>query len=101
MESPAEVENLSKSGDAIMIHGVGNNSPVQKVVSQPVQKQLPAEPAAQLRATDRLEVSGASHLLKTLKASGDVRAELVSSIKQQIEAGKYETPAKLDAAIDR
>jgi negative regulator of flagellin synthesis FlgM len=84
-----------------MIHGIGSNSPVQKVVTQPVQRQLPAEPATQLRATDRLEVSGASHLLKTLKASGDVRGELVANIKRQIDAGTYETPAKVDAAVNR
>ncbi len=81
-----------------MINGIGSNSPVQKIVTQPVSKQLPAEPAKQLRATDRLEVSGAGHLLK---ASGDIRTDLVQSIKQQIEAGTYETDAKLDAAVDR
>jgi anti-sigma28 factor (negative regulator of flagellin synthesis) len=84
-----------------MINGIGNNSPVQKVVSQPIQKQLPTEPAKQLRAADRLEVSGASHLLKTLKSSGDIRADLVQNVKKQIEAGKYETEAKLDAAVSR
>jgi anti-sigma28 factor (negative regulator of flagellin synthesis) len=81
-----------------MINGIGSNSPVQKIVSQPVKTQLPAEPAKQLRATDRLEISGAGHLLK---ASGDVRVDLVQSIKQQIEAGTYETDAKLNAAVDR
>jgi anti-sigma28 factor (negative regulator of flagellin synthesis) len=84
-----------------MINGISSNSPVQKVITQPVQKQLPAEPAKQLRATDRLEVSGASHLLKTLKTNEGIRADLVAGIKQQIEAGKYETPAKLAAAVDR
>ncbi|HEX8524752.1 MAG TPA: flagellar biosynthesis anti-sigma factor FlgM [Tepidisphaeraceae bacterium] len=84
-----------------MINGIGNNSPVQKIVTQPVSKQLPAEPAKQLRATDRLEVSGAGHLLKTMKASGDVRVDLVQSVKKQIEAGTYETEAKLNSAVDR
>jgi anti-sigma28 factor (negative regulator of flagellin synthesis) len=83
-----------------MINSVGNNSPVQKLVSQPIQKQLPAEPPKQLRAADRLEVSGASHLLKTLKAN-DVRGEMVASIKAQIAAGTYDSQAKLDAAVDR
>jgi len=83
-----------------MINGIGSHSPVQKIVSQPVQKQVPAEAPKQLRATDRLEVSGASHLLHTLKAS-DVRADLVQSVKSQIDAGKYETEAKLDAAVSR
>ena len=84
-----------------MINGIGSNLPVQKVVAQPISRELPTEPAKQLRATDRLEVSGASHLLSTLKASGDVRVDLVQNVKQQIEAGKYETEAKLDAAVTR
>jgi len=84
-----------------MINGIGSNSPVSKIVSQPIQKQLPAEPAKQLRAADRLELAGASHLLAALKANTNVRAELVQGIKQQIDAGTYETDAKLNAAIDR
>lgn len=51
--------------------------------------------------SDRLELSGVSHLLTTLKASGDVRVDKVASIKAQIEAGTYDDDAKLDAATDR
>jgi anti-sigma28 factor (negative regulator of flagellin synthesis) len=84
-----------------MINGIGSNSPVQKIVTQPVRKQVPAEPATQMRAVDRLEVSGADHLLKTMKAGADVRVDLVQNVKQQIQAGTYETDAKLNAATDR
>lgn len=83
-----------------MINGVGSQSPVQKITSQPIQKQLPADPPKQLRATDRLEVSGVGHMLKTLK-SNDVRASMVAQVKQQIEAGTYENDQKLNAAVDR
>jgi anti-sigma28 factor (negative regulator of flagellin synthesis) len=83
-----------------MINNVGNNSPVQRIASQPIQKQLPAEPAKQLRATDKLDVSGVGHLLKALKAN-DVRGELVASVKAQIEAGTYESQVKLDGAVQR
>jgi len=82
------------------INSVGNQNPVHKVVSQPVHKQLPATPAKQLAVTDKLELSGVSHMLKTLK-SNDVRMDKVSAIKAQIEAGTYESEAKLDAAIDK
>ena len=82
------------------INGVGNNSPIQKVVTNPVHKQVPTEPAHQHPVTDRLEVSGMSHLLKTLK-SNDVRVDKVSEIRAQIEAGTYETEDKLDIAADR
>ena len=83
------------------VNNVGNSSPVQKIVSNPVQKSIPAEAPAQLPVADRLELSGVSHLLKALKANGDVRTEKIAEIKGQIEAGTYEDDKKLDAAVDR
>lgn len=83
------------------ISGVGSNTPIQKVVSQPVMKQVPASPAQQIKVTDKVTLSSVSHLLATLKAGGDIRADKVAAIKAQIASGTYETSAKLDAAIDR
>ncbi len=82
------------------INNVGSNSPVNKITSKPVQKQIPADAPKQMPATDRLELSGVSHLLKALK-SNDVRADKVASVKAQIEAGTYEDEKKLDTAADR
>jgi anti-sigma28 factor (negative regulator of flagellin synthesis) len=82
------------------INGIGSNNPVQKIASNPVHKQLPAQPAKQLKLTDRVELSGVSHLLATLKANG-IRADKVASVRAAIEAGKYETRKKLDAAVDK
>lgn len=82
------------------VNNLGPTSPVQKIVSNPIQKQVSADAPAQLPATDRLELSGVSHLLQNLK-SNDVRAEKVASIKSQIEAGTYEDDKKLDVATDR
>jgi anti-sigma28 factor (negative regulator of flagellin synthesis) len=80
------------------VNNVGSNSPVQKIVANPIQKQIPADAPA--RASDRLELSGASHLLKALK-SNDVRTDKVQSVKSQIESGTYEDDHKLNVAIDR
>jgi anti-sigma28 factor (negative regulator of flagellin synthesis) len=82
------------------INGVGSNSPIQKIVSQPIQKQLPVEQTKQAAGADKLELSGMSHLLATLKTN-DVRADKVATVRAQIEAGTYETPDKLDAAAGR
>jgi flagellar biosynthesis anti-sigma factor FlgM len=86
------------------IHNVGGNNPVQKIYTKPVAK--PAEtqssqPTQSTRAADRLELSGAGHLLKALKAGGDIRADKVAAIKAQIESGRYEDDHKLDVASDR
>ena len=82
------------------INSIGPNSPVQKIIQQPIQKQVPADPPRQLPTVDKLEISGVSHLLKALK-SNDIRVDKVAQIRAQIEAGTYETEDKLDIAADR
>lgn len=83
------------------LSNVGSNSPVQKIVANPIQKQLPADAAKPLKATDRLELSGVSHLLKSLKTN-DVRVDKVASLKSQIDSGTYDADGKkMDAAIDK
>jgi negative regulator of flagellin synthesis FlgM len=82
------------------INGLGNTSPVQQ--TQNVAKPTQSAPATSspARATDRLELSGVSHLFKTLK-SNDIRAEKVAAIKAQIESGTYDIDnKKLDASLD-
>jgi hypothetical protein len=84
------------------INGIGQNTPIQRVVSQPIQKQLPVEPAKQQKAiADKVQLSHVNHLLATLKTGGDFRAGKVDAIRAQLKAGTYENEAKLDAAIDR
>ena len=85
------------------INGVGNNSPVQKIIQNPIQKEVaaPTSQSAGTRGADKLELSGMSHLLKALKANQDVRVDKVQEIKAQIEAGTYEDDRKLDVATDR
>ncbi len=82
------------------INGVGSNSPVQKIVNNPVQKSIPTDAAKQMGAADKVELSGMSHLLKALQTN-DVRTEKVADIKAQIDAGTYENDAKMDVAVDR
>ena len=80
--------------------GAGAAGPVQRLAQNPVQKQVPAEAPAQIPVTDKLQLSGVSHLLKALK-NNDIRADKVAEIKAQIAAGTYEDDRKLDAAVDR
>ena len=82
------------------VNNVGSNSPVQKIVNNPIQKSVPTDPPASTPATDRVTLSGASHLLAALK-SNDIRADKVASIKQQLANGTYETDAKLNGAVDK
>lgn len=83
------------------VNNVGGNSPVQKLTNSPVQKSIPTDAPKQLPATDRLELSGVSHLLKALKSNSDVRTDKVAEIKAAIADGSYEDDKKMDVAVDR
>jgi hypothetical protein len=96
--NPASVESVMNP-----VNNVGGNSPasaVNKIVAKPVQKQIPTDAPTQLPATDKLELSGVSHLLKALK-SNDIRGDKVAEIRAQLDANTYEDDKKLDIAVDR
>ena len=82
------------------INHIGGPSPLQRVTANPIQKQVGVDAPKQMPATDKLELSGASHLLKSLQKN-DIRADKVADIKAQIASGTYEDDKKLDAAVDR
>lgn len=52
------------------------------------------------RGEDRVEFSSNVQHLVELKNGGPVRMELVNRIRAEIEQGSYETPEKLEAAIE-
>ena len=82
------------------INNVSGSTPAQKLYTPPTRPATAAQPAAPTRAADKLELSGAGHLLSAAKAN-DVRSEKVAAVKAQIANGTYETPDKLDAAAGK
>lgn len=52
------------------------------------------------RGEDRVDLSSNVQHMVELRNGGPVRMELVNRIRAEIEQGSYETPEKLDAAID-
>jgi negative regulator of flagellin synthesis FlgM len=50
---------------------------------------------------DRVEISPAAQAAIDAADAGEVRAGLVNQIRAQIANGTYETPAKMDIALDR
>jgi negative regulator of flagellin synthesis FlgM len=78
------------------IHGPhGINAPHAPFRGQSAQESPSAKP------TDRVDISAAAEAAIQARESCEVRQDLVQQIRAQIAAGTYETPAKLDAAIDR
>ncbi len=48
---------------------------------------------------DRVELSQVAQWLDRIRQLPEVRQDLIDDLKQAIEAGTYETPEKLDAAV--
>jgi len=57
--------------------------------------------AAAPRSADRAEFSKAAQLLSKLAELPDVRQDLIDRVRADIAAGTYETPEKLDQAIEK
>ncbi len=53
------------------------------------------------RIGDRLEISEAADAALRTAESGEIRHDRVAQIRAEIAAGVYESPEKLDAAVDR
>jgi len=60
----------------------------------------PSSPAQGARGADQVDISAAAEAAAVASEMSDFRADLVARIRGEIEAGTYETAAKLDAAVD-
>ncbi|MDP9172813.1 MAG: flagellar biosynthesis anti-sigma factor FlgM [Planctomycetota bacterium] len=83
------------------VNNIAASTSVQKIVANPIQREVAANAPPQLRATDKLELSGVSHLLASLKTQ-DVRVDKVAELRQQIQAGTYDQDgSKFEASVDK
>ena len=83
------------------VNHVNASASVQKIALPPVPpKSVTAGSTSPARQSDRVELSGVSHLLATLKKN-DIRADKVADIRTQIQAGTYEDDKKLDIAAGK
>ena len=54
-----------------------------------------------MHGADQIDISPEAELVGRVNDLPEVRADRVAEIRQQIEAGTYETEAKLDLAVGR
>ncbi len=54
-----------------------------------------------IEISDKLDISSAAEMLDKLNQSGNLQSERLAQIKSAIEAGVYETPEKLEAALSK
>jgi negative regulator of flagellin synthesis FlgM len=60
-----------------------------------------AKPAQSAGSTDRVDISPAAEAAIQATETSEIRRDLVDQIRAQIATGTYETPAKLDSAVER
>ena len=78
---------------------------------QPPIAPRPVEPTSQIQAgnekvqpagiSDVVEISDIAKLAAKIQELPEVRTELVQQVRDELAAGSYETPEKLEIAIDR
>ncbi|MBX3377654.1 MAG: flagellar biosynthesis anti-sigma factor FlgM [Phycisphaeraceae bacterium] len=78
--------------------GAGRLDPVNEAAPR-VAIDRPA-PGRVERPSDRVELSDRARLLSKLSQLPAVRQDLIDQVRRQIEAGEYDTPGRLDAALD-
>lgn len=74
----------------------GVPKPRQEGAGRPGQR---AEPRSARRGVDRVEVSSLAQSLSRLNQEQPVRQDLIDRVRSEIEAGRYETPERIDAAV--
>lgn len=86
------------------VSSVGGSGPIGKLEPRGTEGSRevggPVESARVQRGEDRVELTGSSLYMAKLRELPEIRQDLVERIKAQIEAGTYETPDKVDGAIE-
>lgn len=85
--------------DVNSIGSVSGGMPIRKV-AQPSVTEKPTE-TRPIMPKDVIEIGATSSVSGSLDIEAEFRAQRIAQIQEQIEAGTYETPEKLDAAVDR
>jgi negative regulator of flagellin synthesis FlgM len=85
--------------EMINVHGVNPALPPQAPESvHRVAEAARTEPAG---PCDIVEISAAARLAAAVHEVPEVRADLVARVKSQIDSGTYETPERLEVAVNR
>lgn len=72
--------------------------PIQRTDLAP--ESTPAEPRP-VAPQDQLDISSVGSTNTQVELESEFRAQRIAQIQQEIAAGIYETPEKLEAAVDR
>ena len=87
--------------DVTSTGSVGGAGAVRPVQLSPVQSAESAPVSGLESPRDEVSISSAARLLEQARIDPNVRAERLAEIRTAIANGTYETPAKLEAAVER
>lgn len=79
------------------VHPAWGPKPIEPTHSVPPDQAV-SDPSG---VSDVVEISAAASLAAKIQDIPPVRADLVARVKQEIDAGTYETPERVEIAIDR
>ncbi len=80
--------------------GHGSIGPINRAPGR-TSAEAPAKSHERLETRgDRVELSPHARLLDQIRQLPEVRQDLIDRIKDEIDAGTYDTPEKVDAAVE-
>jgi len=84
------------------VRGLSSTSPMAPVNRPETTPGLEdSEPASAISPKDEVEISAVGKMLDDASRTPGIREQRLQEIKAAIEAGTYETPEKLELAINR
>lgn len=83
------------------IHGPSHIHGTQSIKAPNRLHSVQAEPTVDHTPIDQVDISPEAQLIDQVHDIPDIRADRVSEIRAQIDAGVYETDEKLDIALGR
>ena len=82
------------------ISPIGSNSPITRLQGSKAIDPAQAPQEAAARSLDTVEISDSARYLSELRKLPDIRQEKVDAVREQIAAGTYITPDKIDATVN-
>ncbi|MFH1022696.1 MAG: flagellar biosynthesis anti-sigma factor FlgM [Planctomycetota bacterium] len=83
------------------IRGPGEIPEIRKISEKLLKPNFEAVSAESRPLEDRVELSDVARILSELKKIPDIRPDKVEALKTLIARGEFETPERIDGAVDR
>jgi negative regulator of flagellin synthesis FlgM len=87
------------------VHGPGGVGGIGPIYNQPTSRAPKESQPTSASSEDQVQISSEAKLLSDvnlmLTKIPDIREDKVAEVRQLIDQGQYETPDKLDVAVDR